>query len=394
MNTLFVSYNGLLDSLGQSQILPYLREVRKDGHGIDILSFEREAALMPERVRRLRDELEKAGMRWFWLRYHKRPPVLSTLWDVVCGVAVVWWLTLRHGVGALHARSQVSAAMVWPVARLLKKRFIFDLRGQMAYEYADGGTWKEGGLLFRLIERAERRFIRDSDALVVLTRVLAGDVAPSAPRAPVVIPTCVDLDLFPSPDPHSPAGPPTMVYCGSLGARYPLHLLVRCFVEGIGLVPGLRLLVITHSDPAALRAYLQEAHVEPSSFDFLQAEHQEIPRYLAKACFGVLLLQGRRSLRGACPTKVGEYLAAGLPVLSSPGIGDCLEQLEGNRVGVVLRDHSPEGFREGIGRLVKLLANGPALRVRCRLVAEKEFSLAAVGGAAYRALYRHIESER
>lgn len=394
MRTLFVSYNGALDSLGQSQVLPYLKAIRRDGHEVTLLTFERVAHEAPERVAELKAALDAAGIRWVWLRYHKRPAVLSTLWDILCGVLVGGWLALTRRVDAVHARSQVSAAMAWPVARLLRRRFIFDLRGQMAYEYADGGTWSEGGLLFRLTLRAERRFVRDADALVVLTEVLAGDVAPLAPVRPVVIPTCVDLDLFPWPPSAGPAAPPTMVYCGSLGARYALTLLVTCFVEARRCFTGLRFLVLTHTDAGLLRARLTEAGVPASEYEIHNALHREVSGYLARGRFGVLLLQGGRSLRGACPTKVGEYLAAGIPVLCSPGIGDCLVQLEGNRVGVVLTDHRPESFREGLRRMAALLEEGAPLRERCRLVAEKEFSLAGRGGPAYRALYRSVEEGR
>ncbi|MBM4133159.1 MAG: glycosyltransferase family 4 protein [Nitrospira sp.] len=394
VRTLFVSYNGLLDSLGQSQVLPYLKELRKDGHEVAVLSFERGNELQPERIRALRGELDRAGIRWTWLRYHKKPPVLSTCWDVAVGNVVSWWLALRHRAEVLHARSQISAAMAWPVAKLLGRRFIFDLRGQMAYEYVDGGLWAPDGLLFRLVKRSEAKLVKDADALVVLTRTLAGDVTPDAAVVPTVIPTCVDLDRFPRPAPQFPAGAPTMVYCGSLGARYALHLLVRCYVEARKLLPDLALLVVTHTDPAALREALCAAGEDLAYVEITRAEHRSIPEVLARGRFGVLLLQGRRSLRGASPTKVGEYLSCGLPVLASPGIGDCLEQLEGNRVGVVLADHEPASFRAGLHRLLELLAEGPALRERCRLVAEKEFSLSGVGGPSYRSLYRTLAETR
>lgn len=391
MKTLFVSYNGLLDSLGQSQVLPYLKELRKDGHDVLILSFERVGELRPDRVRALEEELGRAGIRWTWWRYHKRPPVLSTFWDIGVGLVTAWWLAVRHRVDVVHARSQISAAMAWPVAKLLRRRFIFDLRGQMAYEYVDGGLWPPDGLLFRLVKRSETRLVKDADALVVLTRTLARDVTPDAVCRPVVIPTCVDFDRFPRPTQQFPAGAPTMVYCGSLGARYALHLLVRCYAEAQRLAPDLKLLVATHTDPAALREALRAAGEDLDRVEITRAEHRAIPDILSRGRFGVLLLQGRRSLRGASPTKVGEYLACGLPVLASPGIGDCLEQLEGHRVGVVLADHEPASFHAGLRRLFDLLAEGPALRERCRLVAEKEFSLSGLAGPAYRALYRELE---
>ena len=74
MITLFVSYNGVLDSLGQSQVLPYLREIRKDRHKVILLTFERAAYVIPEQVRDLHAALQRSGIRWIRLRYHKRMP--------------------------------------------------------------------------------------------------------------------------------------------------------------------------------------------------------------------------------------------------------------------------------------------------------------------------------
>ena len=41
---LFISYNGMLDPLGQSQVIPYLRELARAGVRFTLLSFERRAA--------------------------------------------------------------------------------------------------------------------------------------------------------------------------------------------------------------------------------------------------------------------------------------------------------------------------------------------------------------
>ena len=332
-----MSYNGALDSLGQSQVLPYLAEIRKDGHEVRLFSFEKRSESAASGVATLQEKLREQGIYWTWLWYHKRPPVFSTIWDLIRGIYTTFWLTVRHRIQVLHARSHVAAAMAWPVARFLRRRFIFELRGQMAYEYADGGTWTDGGFLYRLVERAERRFARDADVIVLLTHRLANDLKPSTERHLVVIPTCVDLELFAAPSTLVYERRTCMAYSGSLGARYAPELLVASYLEAAQAIPGLELLILTHSDQVLIARVLADASVSSKRYTIAQALHHEVPRYLSRALFGVLLLRGDRSLRGACPTKVGEYLAAGLPVLSSPGIGDCTDLLEGNRGGHVNR---------------------------------------------------------
>src|ERR1041384_3661687 len=64
---LFVSYNGMLDPLGQSQVIPYLRELAQRGVRFTLLSFERAKAFTPEGVRQceqLREKLHAHGIEW------------------------------------------------------------------------------------------------------------------------------------------------------------------------------------------------------------------------------------------------------------------------------------------------------------------------------------------
>src|SRR5215218_10458192 len=62
---LFISYNGMLDPLGQSQVIPYLRELAHRGVRITLLSFERPKAFEPDGVAQsaqLRQKLKSQGI--------------------------------------------------------------------------------------------------------------------------------------------------------------------------------------------------------------------------------------------------------------------------------------------------------------------------------------------
>src|SRR5215212_2571579 len=64
---LFISYNGMLDPLGQSQVIPYLRELAKRGVRFTLLSFERDKAFTAEGARKcevLRQELSAQAIEW------------------------------------------------------------------------------------------------------------------------------------------------------------------------------------------------------------------------------------------------------------------------------------------------------------------------------------------
>lgn len=50
-NVLYLSYDGMTDQLGQSQVIPYLQGLSKEGYSFTLISFEK-----PERF-------EKVGRR-------------------------------------------------------------------------------------------------------------------------------------------------------------------------------------------------------------------------------------------------------------------------------------------------------------------------------------------
>src|SRR5690348_14367171 len=155
---LFISYNGMLDPLGQTQVLPYLRALAKRGVRFTLLSFERARAFQPEGVaqcEQLRAELKEQGIEWHWLRYHQRPSVPATIYDVLAGIRKAGSLGQRNKIELVHARAHIPAT----IALALKKRFgtkmIFDLRGLMAEEYVDAEHWRKDSLPYRITKSTE-----------------------------------------------------------------------------------------------------------------------------------------------------------------------------------------------------------------------------------------------
>ena len=65
------------------------------------------------------------------------------------------------------------------------------------------------------------------------------------------------------------------------------------------------------------------------------------------------------------------------------------EVIEGDRVGVVLRDFDDESFTRALREVEALRAEGD-LAQRARASAERRFDLERVGGAKYRRLYARL----
>jgi glycosyltransferase involved in cell wall biosynthesis len=83
--------------------------------------------------------------------------------------------------------------------------------------------------------------------------------------------------------------------------------------------------------------------------------------------------------------KVVEYLSCGLPVIVNSNVGGAAHVISVHDVGAVV----DLGHPASIDRLRRLFQCAPAMRERCRAVAESEFSVAA-SAARWVALYREL----
>ena len=104
---LYVSYDGALDPLGQSQILPYLTRLSAPGMRFTLVTFEKRRAWHCAALRStVSSALASAGIRWIPLRYHRHPAVLSSLWDMGIGCLRICWAMRRR----LRTASSISSS--------------------------------------------------------------------------------------------------------------------------------------------------------------------------------------------------------------------------------------------------------------------------------------------
>ena len=87
-HVLYITYDGLLEPLGASQVIPYVLGLARRGYSIEVLSFEKPHDA--EQARALADKLAEAGVAWCPLTYHRRPPIVSKAYDILAAAAFVW----------------------------------------------------------------------------------------------------------------------------------------------------------------------------------------------------------------------------------------------------------------------------------------------------------------
>jgi glycosyltransferase involved in cell wall biosynthesis len=244
---------------------------------------------------------------------------------------------------------------------------------------------------------AERWIFRAADGFVVLTERARGLLFPegAAGRPIEVIPCCVDQARFEVASGRERdavreelglRGRLVFVYAGTLGGSYLTNETADLFASAREANPQVYALVLTQSSPAAMTAELAQRGFSADDCRVMQAAPDEVPAYLRAADIAVALVRHSYARQSTSLTKFAEYLAAGLPVIATAGVGDLDEHIEEGRVGVLLYALDGASYIDAL-RAIEELRRDPLLAERCHGEARARYDLQEVGGLRYRRLY-------
>jgi len=264
---------------------------------------------------------------------------------------------------------------------LLGAPLVYHNEGFYPDEQVDGGVWRQGSPPHRIARALEQQLYAHADGIIVLSdrarHIVEASSATRGYATPVVtVPSCVDLDRFQRPEGLSP--PPLsdvlhLVYVGSVGGRYLFDAVARFAAVACGEFGSVRLRVLTRTSPDVVHRLCQ-SHLPRDTWSVGAVPHAAMPAELARQHAGLFFLRRGLSEHGCSPTKIGEYWALGLPVVSTPNVSDTDEIIRREGVGVIVRDHTEREYRRAGSQLRELLGD-PALSRRCRQAAERHYDL-------------------
>ena len=390
----YLTRNGALEPLGQSQITPYLMLLGKT-FSITLISFEKPVDWADHEARyHFRCRAQQRRIHWVPLRFRSHPrPLAPALAIPQLGFAVLWQWRRQRKPSLLHARSYVPAAIALLLHRLTGVPFIFDMRALWPEELITAGHLQRGSWLHRSLLWLERRCLQEASGVVSLTHAAVRHLQSCYPDALagqriVVIPTCADLQRF---QPGPPATPePLVIGCiGTVLSGWFRVDWLRAFLEAVARADSeARFELISRDSPQAI---LRELDPAPPWGDRLQIEAarpDQMPAIVQRHNASVMFFTDGLSKLGSSPTRMAEVLGCGRPVVANSGVGDVEHVIRQHRVGVLASGSSPTQMDACVAELFTLL-NDPTLAQRCRQTAESLFSLEA-GAAAYQQLYSQL----
>lgn len=391
--TLYLTRNGLLEPLGQSQVMAYLRGLSQD-HAITLITYEKSEDLADTAAMvRARADCAAHGIRWLPQRFRPHPKIIAPALSMMRMIWLVRREVRREGVRLIHARSYIPAAVALVVSSVTGVPFLFDMRALWPEELITAGRLRRGSLIHRAISGAERACLVRSAGVISLTHAAVKHLRSVYPKelanqCLVVIPTCADLDRFtPAADTR---GDPTVHGCiGTvLSGWFRTDWLSGWMRVAAARDPDALFEIVTRDDAARLRATLDPTNELAGRLSIGLRPSEEMPDAVRGHDLSVMFFTDGLSKLGSAPTRLAEVLGCGLPVVANEGVGDVADIVRKNNVGVIVEGASAQHMETAFEALQTLMQD-PDLSERCRATAEAVFSLEA-GTEAYHEIYASI----
>lgn len=365
---LYISYDGMTDPLGQSQVLPYMVGLSKMGYEFTLLSFEKKERFSKSAAL-IKSICKDNNIRWVHEFFSSQPPLLSKMYDSWKMKRKAGQLHKEYQFDFTHCRSYVAASAGLHLFKKHKLPFLFDMRGFWVDERVDNGQWNLKNPVYKaaysLYKGKERKYFKEAGHIISLTEKgkeeLVNSYAVEEKRISV-IPCCADLYHFDytrisrieMEQTRKKLGinneDKVLSYLGSLGGWYLTDEMLDFFKIASSYQQGVKFLFITHDKKDGIIDRAASRGIEPGKIIVTPATRQQVPGYLAISNWSIFFIKDAYSKKASSPTKQGEIMAMGIPIVCND-IGDTGRIIEESGTGLVIRDFSDKSYATVAKRL-------------------------------------------
>lgn len=409
MKVLYITYDGLLDPLGSSQILPYLIGINDSSKSIFIVSVEK-----PERFsknfEKLNKELIEKNIYWEPLLFSQKFGIFGKIWDFLKIYFTTTKLSFSKKINIVHARGHVSAQVASFLKKIFKVRYIFDFRGLWVDERVDKGGWDLekyfDRLQYKYFKYKEIKLLKNADHIVLLTNKVKDEICRISETnydKLTVIPCCADFNHFTLQTESKKLSsrkilgiPNNSLVFGFLGSVGPMYLLddyfkfIELIYKRYALIDiDVFGLLITNDLNAANLA--KQRIVDENlnqNIIVLSTSRSQVPELLHSLDVLISFISSTYARQASSPTKIAESFACGIPIISNQGVGDVEDHINDINGGKIISNTLQETLEKMLPSLDEIVALD---REKIRNKA-KEFLSLDIALQRYKDVYSKIHS--
>lgn len=373
------------EALGASQVLSYLYEL-SDEYEYHLVSLEKPKDFNDlQKMKSLSDTLREKNIFWHPVEY--KTDKLGKAFNFFRLLLACKKIVKKNTIYFAHARSYFPAM----IANLLGVKYLFDTRGFAFDERADVGSISRLSLPYKILKQIEKKLYQDAAGVNKLSwegkRTIESNelFAGSKHVKPIsVIPTCTDTERFMFH--HRNYSEPVKIgYVGTATGWYDFDKTLETLVA-IGKQIDYNFVIFNGDQHDFINGKLKEHGIPLEKVHLEKVPFSEMPERLKEMDIALFYIHPFFSKRASAATKLGEFFASGIPVLTNAGVGDHEKLITENETGMIIDfdQLSSYDFQE----IMISLRNTDTAK-KCRALAETFFSLEN-GVKNYKLLYKKI----
>lgn len=405
---LFLSVDGMTDPLGQSQVLPYLSGLSRNDYSVHLISCEKPEVFLQQQ-KHIQTICTNNNIQWYPIPYSNKIPVLSPIYNLLKINKLTKQLVKEKGIELLHCRSYFTSLIGLAFKKKYGTKFLFDMRGFYANERVDGKLWNQDKFIYRKIynyfKKKEIEFCENADYTISLTyngrdEIHSWKNVKNNPIPIQVIPCCADLDFFSRNNINVEianslksklnilANSYILTYLGAIGTWYLTEEMLLFFKQLKHVKSNAIFLIITAESPTIVYEAASKAGVDKEHIRVMRATRYEVVQLLSFTDFSIFFIKPAYSKKASSPTKLGELISMGIPVICNSNVGDVESIITKSNTGIVLDDFTTEAFENAIKKMEQF--NGVDIAQRGKTV--DEFFNLKIGIERYTDVYNKIFS--
>jgi len=387
-NVLYVSYDGILDPLGHSQVFSYLKALSKNIN-YTLVTFEKPEKLEDSYFLQMKEEINDLNINWVWFEYisfYKKP--LSFMINFLKAAVNIFNLIRKNNIGIVHIRSYLTGLFIILPKVFLSFRLIFDIRGFWVNEKHDRLGWKKTSAKFRILKVLERHLFKISDRIVTLTHCSVESISTKfniSVSHISVIRTCADKNIFYKKMYQMSHERINYGYLGSIDTAYDIEPIINLFSKHYLYNNKIRITFLTNSNKNKLIEMLDSFSIPCDAYKIKYVERNQLNNEINDLSCIIFNLKLKNSLVASMPTKIGEAFACGVPIVCNAFNEDIKSIIEKNNCGLILDfdelEFSDLLFKKFESEILALTRSN-----NCIELAQSEFSLKS-GCSKYLEIY-------
>ncbi len=384
----YLSYDGILEPLGNSQVLNYLILLSKE-FDITLFTFEKQSDLQKiERINRIQDICIENNIIWKFEYF-----IDFGVFRFANPFRYIFYI-LKHKKDfsyIFHARSFIPAFSAMLVSYINSKtKFIYDMRGYWVEEKVDVGKINKNSFPYKILTWLDKIIINKSSRVVTLSNISRNYIVDRyyLPINKVsTIYTCTDLTKFHLSSNRN-MNTTCFGYVGTTVGWYRFEETLDFMRIALDSVPNSIFKIVSRDNKNDLINRIIKKNIDINKVQIVSANFENIEDEFIDIDIAIFFINQSFSKTASMPTKFGEFLASGIPCIVNSQIGDMGDILKSYpECGFVIEKFNDLEYINIIDKIKTISLS--ELSLKCRSVAEEYFSLDS-GVKFYSEIYNNI----